>query len=82
MKKQADPPSPAELLLQDPTISPVGAAILWHLKERTRRTIKDLARAYYLGNTSRSTIKRHLRELVRAGHVKQHGRGKATWYTF
>jgi Fic family protein len=39
-----------------------------------------MATAIRLTNTSRNTLKQHLRALVDQGHLKQHGSGRGVWY--
>ena len=54
-----------------------STAILAVVKERGRATMSDLVT---LTKQNRNTIKVHLRELVRQGHLTQFGKGKGTWY--
>jgi len=46
-------------------------------REHGRVTV---AGATKLTGASRNTIKDHLKALKRAGHIKQHGAGRGTWY--
>jgi hypothetical protein len=63
-------------------LSPIDAEILRALKFWKRRVITEFMNDNpYLRHVSRSTIKLRLRELIRAGRVRRHGKGKATWYT-
>jgi len=43
-----------------------------------RRTLKELV---YFSRKHPNTVKKHVGELVRAGILRKHGKGKATWYT-
>ncbi len=52
--------------------------ILKTLRERDRATIADLAE---ITGANRNTLKVRLRELVAEGHIRQHGRARATWYS-
>lgn len=54
-----------------------SSSILSIVKERGRATMSDLVT---LTQQNRNTIKVHLRELVRQGHLAQFGKGKGTWY--
>ena len=54
-----------------------SSSILAVVKDRGRATMSDLVT---LTKQNRNTIKVHLRELVRQGHVTQFGKGKGTWY--
>jgi len=54
-----------------------SSSILAIVKERGRATMSDLVT---LTKQNRNTIKVHLRELVRQGHLSQFGKGKGTWY--
>ncbi len=80
MKNKVSEPEPPHVY-DDPALPPVAAKILWRLERETRQTIADLVDAYVLCDLSRNTIKLHLRNLVRAGRARKHGRGRATWYT-
>jgi len=55
----------------------LSAQILEMCREHGRVTV---AGATKLTGASRNTIKDHLKALKRAGHIKQHGAGRGTWY--
>lgn len=46
-------------------------------KEHGRMTVAD---AVALTNANRNTVKAHLKKLVEAGHLAQHGAGRGVWY--
>jgi predicted HTH transcriptional regulator len=55
------------------------------LSEKLRAIAKEHGRvttgsAAKLTGANRNTVKVHLRRLVAAGHLAQHGQGKGTWY--
>ncbi len=60
------------------SLSPLAAEILHQLKFWKRRTVTDLV---HRTQESPSTIRQRLRELVRDGYARRHGKGKSTWYT-
>ena len=80
MKKDISDNTPPRLS-QDPLLPPLAARIVRLLEFYTRQTIAELDRDYSLRNDSLSAIKKHLHCLVESGHIRRHGRGKATWYT-
>jgi Fic family protein len=51
--------------------------ILELCRERGRVTVSD---AVKITGTNRNTIKDHIKALTRAGHLRQHGAGRGTWY--
>ncbi len=55
----------------------LSVAIIELLKKHGRLTISTIVQ---LTAANPNTIKLRLRELVNAGHIKQHGRARATWY--
>ena len=59
-------------------LPPVSEQLLALARERGRVTISE---AVTLLSVNRNTAKLHIRQLVESGHLKQHGTGKATWYT-
>lgn len=59
-------------------LAPVSAKLLALARARGRLTI---AESVTLLEINRNTAKLHIRQLVENGHLAQHGRGKATWYT-
>jgi Fic family protein len=52
--------------------------ILEALRAKERLTITQLASII---GANRNTLKVHLRRLVAAGRVRQHGKARATWYS-
>jgi hypothetical protein len=63
----------------NPDIPPLSGHILALFDPDTpRRTVKDFV---YHTRKHPNTIKKHIRELVRAGLMRKHGKGKATWST-
>ncbi len=46
-------------------------------REHGRVTMSEAAR---LTDTSRNTLKKHFRNLVKSGHLNQHGSGRGVWY--
>lgn len=59
-------------------LSPISEQLVSLARERGRLTISD---AVALLSINRNTVKLHFRQLVESGHLVQHGKGKATWYT-
>ena len=59
------------------SLPPLSLEILELAKEHGRLTI---AQVIQLTGANRNTIKKHLRSLVSANHLAQHGKGKGTWY--
>lgn len=59
-------------------LHPLAEKMLVIARERSRITIAD---AVTLLNANRNTVKLHLRQLVQQGYLRQHGTGKATWYS-
>jgi len=55
----------------------LSVQILELCRERGRVTV---AEAVISTGANRNTIKDHLKALVRAGHIEQHGAGRGTWY--
>lgn len=58
-------------------LAPLSEKILGVVQEHGRVTVRE---ASAVTNASRNTIKDHLKQLVRAGHLTQRGRGRGTWY--
>jgi Fic family protein len=58
-------------------LSPLSEKLLSIVRDHGRVTIRD---AVALLSANRNTIKLHLKQLVRAGHLVQRGRGRGTWY--
>ena len=54
-----------------------------HLTEAVEYAAKQIlaAQLQQLTGANRNTLKMRLRTLVAAGHLKQNGQGKATWYS-
>ncbi len=59
-------------------LPPLAEKMLVVARERGRITIAD---AVTLLSANRNTVKLHLRQLVQQGYLRQHGTGKATWYS-
>lgn len=59
-------------------LHPLAEKMLLIARERSRITIAD---AVTLLTANRNTVKLHLRQLVQQGYLRQHGTGKATWYS-
>lgn len=57
--------------------SPLSSQIVGFIKDRGRATIKEMV---IVTKQNRNTIKAHLKNLVKSGHLSQHGKGKGTWY--
>lgn len=55
----------------------LSVRILELVREHGRVTVAAVAKAT---DANRNTIKDHLKALTRAGHLKQHGAGRGTWY--
>ena len=55
----------------------IAVQIIDHARQQGRVTIGDMVRTT---GTNRNTLKEHFRRLVKQGHLKQHGTGKASWY--
>ncbi|MFC7051035.1 Fic family protein [Emcibacter nanhaiensis] len=60
------------------TLPELSLEILELVKERGRITIGEVVT---LIGANRNTAKKHLRDLVAANHLAQHGTGKGTWYS-
>jgi Fic family protein len=58
-------------------VSPLSSRLIDIVTEHGRTTVRD---ATALTGSNRNTVKTHLRRLVAAGRLVQHGRGKGTWY--
>lgn len=56
----------------------LALAILESIRAHERRMIAEIAADT---GANRNTIKLRLRELVRDGRIRQHGKARATWYT-
>ena len=59
-------------------LPPLSQALLKSLTQHDRLTINQMTT---LTGANKNTIKVRLRELVHAGHIRRHGKGRATWYT-
>ena len=57
--------------------APLSEKILGLVREHGRVTVRD---ATALTGANRNTVKDHLKQLVRAGHLAKRGRGRGTWY--
>lgn len=62
---------------QEPDLHPLSARVIELLVRDGRLSISELVEAT---GANRNTIKVRLRELVDAGRVQRHGRGRGTWY--
>ena len=63
----------------DPALPPLSGHILsLFYSHQPRRTLRDIARRTH---ASRSTLKKYISELIRSGHLRKRGKGRATWYT-
>jgi predicted HTH transcriptional regulator len=58
-------------------LPPLSAKIVVLFSKHGRLTIKDLEN---ITKANRSTLKKHVSNLVKGNHITQHGKGKATWY--
>ena len=59
-------------------LSDLSLKVLKALRAKERLTIAQLEA---ITGANRNTLKVRLRELVSAGHVRQHGKARATWYS-
>lgn len=59
------------------TLPELAVAIVDQARDHGRVTMRDMIR---LTNASRNTLKEHFRSLIAAGHLKQFGTGRGTWY--
>jgi len=55
----------------------LAVKIIDHARQHGRVTMGDMIR---ITGASRNTLKEHFRNLLKQGHLAQHGRGKGTWY--
>ena len=63
----------------NPDLPPLAGHILGlFATTEPRQTLRSIAAR---SRASRSTIRKRINELIRAGHLRKHGKGKATWYT-
>jgi Fic family protein len=58
-------------------LAPLSEQLLSIVRDHGRVTIRG---AVSMLGANRNTIKLHLKQLVRAGHLVQRGRGRGTWY--
>ncbi len=68
----------ASLLTSDLSMPELSARILALIRERGRISTGEIER---ITQAKRSTIVKHLNDLVRAQHLQMHGKGRGTWYT-
>jgi len=62
-----------------PTLPPLSGEIMaLFMPHHPRHTLSDIV---HYTKSNRSTVKRRVSELIRAGFLRKHGKGKATWYT-
>jgi Fic family protein len=59
------------------TLPALSVDILVLAREQGRITISQIVK---MMGANRNTVKKHLRSLVAANHLEQHGTGKGTWY--
>jgi len=59
------------------SLSPLDERLLHFVREHGRLTLSD---AETLTKANRNTLKLHLKQLVRAGHLQLLGRGRNSWY--
>ena len=63
----------------NPDIPPLSGQILSMLyPSEPRCTLKQIVEST---RKHPNTVKKHVRDLVRAGLLRKHGKGRATWYT-
>jgi predicted HTH transcriptional regulator len=63
----------------DPALPPLSGRILGLFKlYEPRWTLRDIASR---SRASRATIRKRIGELIRAGLLRKHGKGKSTWYS-
>jgi Fic family protein len=60
-------------------LHPLSEEILNLFENAKRLTVSEIVD---LTKANRNTIKVRLRELVNSGHLNQHGKARATWYSF
>ena len=58
-------------------LAPLSEKILGMVREHGRVTVREAAA---ITGANRNTVKDHLKQLVRAGHLAKRGRGRGTWY--
>ncbi len=58
-------------------LAPLSEELLGIVRSRGRVTVRE---AVTLTGANRNTLKDHLKQLVRANHLVQRGRGRGTWY--
>ena len=59
-------------------LSKVSTEILTLVAEHGRLSMSELE---LLTKGNRNTLKKHINELTKQGHIVRHGKGRATWYT-
>jgi len=59
-------------------LHPLSEEILVLFEDSKRLTVSEITD---LTNANRNTVKVRLRELVGSGHLSQHGKARATWYS-
>lgn len=63
----------------DPALPPLSGRILGLFKpSQPRQTLRDIT---LHTRASRSTLKKYIGDLIRSGHLRKRGKGRATWYT-
>ena len=59
-------------------LHPLSEDILELFENAKRLTLSEIVK---LTSANRNTVKVRLRELVKSGHLEQHGKARATWYS-
>jgi len=81
IKNNTSEPEQPPKIYDNLELSPLAAEVLRNLHFWKRRTITDLVHGHGLRHSSRTSITRQVRKLMRDGLVRQHGKGRETWYT-
>ncbi|MBL4771101.1 MAG: Fic family protein [Planctomycetes bacterium] len=64
--------------LLEASLPKLSLQILTHIQNHERASVADLAT---ITQTSRNTIKDHLKRLVHSNQLARHGKGRGTWYS-
>ena len=59
-------------------LHPLSVDVLELFQNEKRLTLSEIVE---LTNANRNTVKVRIRELVKSGHLNQHGKARATWYS-
>lgn len=62
----------------DAELPPLSLKVIGLLREHDRLTISEMVKH---SGANQNTLKVRLRELVNAGRIRRHGKGRATWYS-